>query len=77
MSLWTLIKIIVLLINSVAVLNEERFLRRIGFGYRPEVAGEESIKSKIINLLHAVRTLLRIPLILVNIVVILISLLVG
>ncbi|CAE7103081.1 unnamed protein product [Rhizoctonia solani] len=79
-----------LLINAIAILNEERFLARImgiqvgwssvgpqpgqqynqydrtGFG-----EGGSEVKSKMINLIGAVRTLLRIPLIIVNIVVIL------
>ncbi|KAG2382240.1 hypothetical protein C9374_005442 [Naegleria lovaniensis] len=77
MALWVLIKIIVLLVNAVAVLNEERFLRRIGFGYRPEVVAEESLKARTINLLHAVRTLLRIPLIFINAFVIVLLVLFG
>ncbi|PVG03425.1 Yos1-domain-containing protein [Serendipita vermifera] len=63
-----LIYIFILLINAVAVLNEERFLARIGWsasqtpqqtynGYDQPV--EEGIKSRIINLIAAVRTLLR------------------
>lgn len=64
----------------------------VGFGYRPELVAEESVKARTINLLHAVRTLLRsrfnfnfcgfieiilVPLIFINAFVILISLIVG
>ncbi|KAJ1308997.1 hypothetical protein OPQ81_004679 [Rhizoctonia solani] len=73
-----------LLINAIAVLNEERFLARIGWSsVGPQAQqynqydrtgygeGGSEVKSKLINLIGAVRTLLRIPLIVVNIVVIL------
>ncbi|CAE6505649.1 unnamed protein product [Rhizoctonia solani] len=73
-----------LLINAIAILNEERFLTRIGWssvGPQPGQynqydrtgygEGGSEVKSKLINLIGAVRTLLRIPLIVVNIVVIL------
>ncbi|KAL0477170.1 ier3ip1 [Acrasis kona] len=76
-SLWNLIKVVLLCINALAVLNEERFLRRVGFGYRPEVVAQASVKAQIINLLHAVRTLMRIPLIALNITTIALSLLAG
>jgi hypothetical protein len=77
LSIWNIFKVVLLLVNAIAVLNEERFLRRIGFGYRPEVVAQQNIKAQIINLLHAVRTLMRIPLIGLNIFMIAISLLVG
>lgn len=40
-------------------------------------AAGESIKSRLVNLINAIRTLLRIPLILVNILVILYELVLG
>lgn len=75
--LWKIIQVVVLFINGVAILNEERFLRRIGFGYRPQLAVHESFKARIVNLLHAVRTLLRLPLILVNISMIFLAFILG
>ncbi|CAE6539708.1 unnamed protein product, partial [Rhizoctonia solani] len=90
-----------LLINAVAILNEERFLARIGWSSVGPQPGQQynqydrtgygeggsEVKSKLINLIGAVRTLLRsklspcymllclticpVPLIVVNIVVIL------
>ncbi|EIN10742.1 Yos1-like protein, partial [Punctularia strigosozonata HHB-11173 SS5] len=74
--LGTLIYVSVLLINSIAVLSEERFLARIGWstvqqppvaagyaqGYdQPGLAGQQDIgvKGRLINLISAVRTLLR------------------
>ncbi|EJT49187.1 hypothetical protein A1Q1_01668 [Trichosporon asahii var. asahii CBS 2479] len=68
-------KITLLLVNAVAILNEERFLARIGwstagnpnanagFGSvdNPDSFGQEgqSMKAKAVNLIAAVRTLLR------------------
>ncbi|KAJ2817979.1 hypothetical protein IWW50_005978, partial [Coemansia erecta] len=68
----TLFYVILLLLNGVAVLNEERFLARIGWARNSaELYGDtESVKAKLINLISAVRTLMRIPLIAVNVVVI-------
>ncbi|CAH7681254.1 Yos1-like protein [Phakopsora pachyrhizi] len=82
-----------LLINSVAILNEDRFLARIGwssnsgnpnfgttnqFHHDPSISPNgQSVKEKIINLIGAVRTLMRIPLIGLNIVVIIYELILG
>ncbi|ORZ32240.1 Yos1-like protein [Catenaria anguillulae PL171] len=60
------------MVNAVAILHEERFLARIGWGQQSVYAdysqqgGEGSVKVKVIGLISAVRTLLRIPLIIVN-----------
>ncbi|CCA68107.1 hypothetical protein PIIN_01975 [Serendipita indica DSM 11827] len=75
-----------LVINAIAVLNEERFLARVGWsssqatqqaysGY--EQAPEETIKQRLVHLIAAVRTLLRIPLIGLNILVIAYELVLG
>ncbi|KAH6914917.1 ER-to-golgi transport membrane protein [Coprinopsis sp. MPI-PUGE-AT-0042] len=79
-----------LLINAIAILNEERFLARIGWvspsrqiregnayqqGYDQNGYGggqaELGIKARLIDLISAVRTLMRIPLIAINTLVIL------
>ncbi|WWC66191.1 uncharacterized protein I206_100092 [Kwoniella pini CBS 10737] len=80
-----------LLTNAIAILNEERFLARIGwssstasssnagFGQSPnphmynDAFGQNvnegpGVKAKLINLISATRTLMRIPLIVVNVV---------
>jgi hypothetical protein len=84
-----------LLINAMAILNEDRFLARIGWsstqpsnvnaafhqpydqtGYgvaQPDVG----VKVRLINLIGAVRTLMRIPLIGLNLVVIIYQVLLG
>jgi hypothetical protein len=56
--------VIVLALNAVAILNEERFLARLGwtgadnqgFGASP---GEESVKARLVSLINAVRTVMR------------------
>ncbi|EPQ27904.1 uncharacterized protein PFL1_04648 [Pseudozyma flocculosa PF-1] len=80
-----------LLINAIAILNEERFLARVGWssnqpqsfdqgfgGPTPGQMGQDaSIKARLVNLISAVRVLMRIPLIAVNIVVIIYELILG
>ncbi|KAF7729556.1 Protein transport protein yos1 [Apophysomyces ossiformis] len=79
LGLGQLFYVLLFFINAIAVLSEERFLARIGWSAQPEAGfgGEQSIKFKIINLISAVRTLMRIPLIGINIVVIIYELLLG
>ncbi|KAI8927753.1 Yos1-like protein [Entophlyctis helioformis] len=78
----TLFYVSLLLVNAIAVLHEERFLARIGLsqtGFQMQPGGVDptSIKHKLINLISAVRTLLRFPLVLLNIVVIVYELILG
>ncbi|KAJ1982163.1 hypothetical protein H4R34_001798 [Dimargaris verticillata] len=51
-----------LLLNAVAILNEQRFLARIGWS-SGQATGfpdpNQSIKARLVNLISAVRTLLR------------------
>ncbi|CAD0057358.1 unnamed protein product [Aureobasidium pullulans] len=55
----------VLLVNAIAILSEDRFLARIGWGstqQEPAFGGPSdntSVKSKVINLISSVRTLMR------------------
>lgn len=75
----------VLLTNAIAILSEDRFLARIGwsassttepaFGAGP--GGDQSVKAKIVNLIASVRTLMRIPLIAINTLVIVYELVLG
>ncbi|SCU92454.1 LAMI_0E10506g1_1 [Lachancea mirantina] len=81
-GLGRLFYVVLLLINAVAVLSEERFLRRIGLvagSNQGAVFGqqENTAKSKVVQLISAVQTLLRIPLIGINILVIGYELLLG
>lgn len=57
----------VLVTNAIAILSEDRFLARIGWSssaasepaFGTGAAGEASVKSKMINLIASVRTLMR------------------
>ncbi|EMF13893.1 Yos1-like protein [Sphaerulina musiva SO2202] len=78
-----LFQVSVLLINSLAVLSEDRFLARIGWGssqqqqqFEPSFGGgggmqdPTSLSAKMSNLINSVRTLMRIPLIFLNVLII-------
>ncbi|KAI8905332.1 Yos1-like protein [Powellomyces hirtus] len=80
LSLGTLFYVGLLFINAIAVLHEERFLARIGLGPSSSQGfGDQSatVKYKVINLISAIRTLLRFPLVAINIVVIVYELIFG
>ena len=66
-----------LLVNGAAVLNEDRFLAKVGWGYEASRSEPQNVKKQIINLLHAVRLLFTLPLMALNIVVIVLKLLLG
>ena len=66
-----------LALNGCAVLSEERFLVRIGWGYEQCRNEGASVKKQIVSLLHAVRLVFRIPLIFLNVLVILVKLVLG
>ncbi|KAI9595998.1 Yos1-like-domain-containing protein [Syncephalis fuscata] len=66
LSIGSILYVLLLLINSLAILNEERFLAPIGWASIPQdqvyahgIGQSVSVKAKIINLVSAVRTLLR------------------
>ncbi|KAF2217455.1 hypothetical protein CERZMDRAFT_92104 [Cercospora zeae-maydis SCOH1-5] len=74
-----LFQVSVLLINSLAVLSEDRFLARIGWGTSQQseptfgsggMQDPTSLTAKFANLINSVRTLMRIPLIFLNIMII-------
>jgi len=76
-TLGVLIEAVLLFVNALAILNEERFLRPLGWANVPGELNDDSPKDKIVNLLHSVRFLLRIPLIGVNAVYIVYLLILG
>ncbi|XP_023024039.1 immediate early response 3-interacting protein 1 [Leptinotarsa decemlineata] len=80
-TLWNLLEATILCLNSVCILNEDRFLVKIGWSSKsPSVQGfgeNPSAKSQIFNLIHSIRTVARIPLILLNIIMIIIKLILG
>ena len=66
-----------LLANGAAVLSEDRFLAKLGWGYEQTRQDPPSIKKQIINMLYAVRFLLTLPLIGLNTLVIVYKLVAG
>jgi len=56
LGLGQLFYLTVLLLNSIAILNPDRFLARIGLIGSVE---EEGVKAKVVQLVGAVRTLMR------------------
>ncbi|KAK0551462.1 hypothetical protein OC861_000532 [Tilletia horrida] len=93
LGLGSLALTLLLITNAIAILNEERFLARIGwsqsqiqnhhlqdpsgFGGGGGGMGEPGIKARLVNLISAVRMLMRLPLIVINLVVILYLLILG
>lgn len=66
-----------LALNGAAVLSEDRFLVKIGWGYDQTRNEPASVKKQIVSLLHAVRLVFTIPLIALNSLVMLFKLLLG
>ncbi|KAK2154012.1 hypothetical protein LSH36_279g02066 [Paralvinella palmiformis] len=78
LGLYSLLESVVLCINAVCILHEERFLSKIGWGSDQRGFGEEpGVKAQIINLIRSVRTVMKIPLIVVNTAMILLKLVFG
>ncbi|KAL1869309.1 hypothetical protein VTK73DRAFT_3176 [Phialemonium thermophilum] len=77
-----LIYVSCLLVNAIAILSEDRFLARIGLSpssYDPAFGqnADASVKAKVIHLIASVRTLMRIPLIVINTLIIVYELVLG
>ncbi|KAM9424297.1 immediate early response 3-interacting protein 1 [Pholidichthys leucotaenia] len=80
LTLYALIQTAVLCTNAVAVLHEERFLSKIAWGVDQGVGGfgdDPGIRAQILSLIRSVRTVTRVPLIIVNSAVIVLLLLFG
>ncbi|EFQ98634.1 hypothetical protein MGYG_08942 [Nannizzia gypsea CBS 118893] len=75
-GLGKLFQVVILIINAIAILSEDRFLARIGWSRTQHDAGfgathdSTSIKAKSADLIASVRTVMRIPLIAINMLVI-------
>ncbi|KAJ6778222.1 hypothetical protein OIU74_002080 [Salix koriyanagi] len=77
MGFWAFLEGILLFANSMAILNEDRFLAPRGWTLS-ELQGRtrNSLKGQIIGLVHACQ-FMRLPLILLNIIVIIVKLFYG
>lgn len=75
-SLYNLFKAGLLCANAVAILHPKRFLAKYGYDRMDPSGGTASIKNQIVGFLGAV-SYLKIPLIIVNSLVILIEIVAG
>jgi hypothetical protein len=71
----------ILLLNAMAILSEDRFLARVGFASVNNdnfgQGADQSVKAKITNLVNSVRMVMKVPLIVINSFIILYELLLG
>jgi len=79
LTIMALLEAGLLVVNAICVLHEQRFLAKVGwasdnargFGEQP------GMKTQALNIIHSVRTIMRIPLIFINVLVIVKKLLLG
>ncbi|KAJ8899813.1 hypothetical protein K2173_019514 [Erythroxylum novogranatense] len=77
MGFWTLLEGLLLFANALAILNEDRFLARRGWTLAEIQGGRRnSLKGQVIGLIHAFQ-FMRLPLIILNIIVIIVKLFAG
>ncbi|XP_012539514.1 immediate early response 3-interacting protein 1 [Monomorium pharaonis] len=79
-TLWTLFEATLLCLNAICVLNEERFLAKVGWASWQNVQGfgePPTAKSQILNLIKSIRTVMRVPLIFFNILTLIVKLVLG
>ncbi|XP_072742613.1 immediate early response 3-interacting protein 1 [Anoplolepis gracilipes] len=79
-TLWTLFEATLLCLNAVCILNEERFLAKVGWASWQNVQGfgePPTAKSQILNLIKSIRTVMRVPLIFFNILTLIVKLILG
>ncbi|XP_041369993.1 immediate early response 3-interacting protein 1-like [Gigantopelta aegis] len=77
-TFYSLIEAMILCLNAVCILHEERFLSKFGLGSDQRGFGESpGTKTQLLNLIRSIRTVMRFPLIGINIVVILLKMVLG
>jgi len=71
-GLYSLLEAALLMLNAVCVLHEERFLAKFGWSAQHNKGFGESggVKTQILDIIRSVRTVMRIPLIFINVLVI-------
>uniref|UniRef100_A0A1I7Z1U7 Immediate early response 3-interacting protein 1 n=1 Tax=Steinernema glaseri TaxID=37863 RepID=A0A1I7Z1U7_9BILA len=79
LSFYGLLEASLLVVNGLAIVNRERVLNKIvkNSQYSSFDNQESSVKMQLVNLVIAVQTVMRIPLIAINIFVILVKLVMG
>ena len=82
-ALYSLVQAVVLCLNAVCVLNEERFLSKLSISAPHRGFGENNnnnkgaVASQALNLVRAVQTVMKIPLIALNVMVMTVEVLFG
>ncbi|CAG2167665.1 unnamed protein product [Oppiella nova] len=67
LSIYGLLETSLLIVNAIVILNEERFLSKIGWGRHSLNAAQHtygqhmdnSVKSQLLNMIHSIRTVMR------------------
>lgn len=73
LSIYTLMQSVLLVVNAIAILNEDRLLRRYGWARNQVDRNQEGFKARTMDLIHSVQTVMRVPLLFVNTFVIIIK----
>lgn len=82
-TLWSLLEAGLLVVNAICILHEQRFLAKVGWttaslGSATHGFGEQpGVKAQVLNIIHSTRTVMRIPLIFINSLVVVKKLLLG
>jgi len=78
-GLYSLLEAALLVLNAICVLHEERFLAKVGWSANSNQGFGEppGVKKQILDIIRSVRTVMRIPLIFINSLVIVKKLLLG
>ncbi|AHL30150.1 Yos1-like protein [Encephalitozoon intestinalis ATCC 50506] len=67
-SLMSVVYGVLFLLNSIVILDEKRFLSRVGLPLSPEARGILGpSRKKVVDLIRAIKTVMKIPLIVLNI----------
>ncbi|WKX89084.1 hypothetical protein Q1695_008605 [Nippostrongylus brasiliensis] len=79
LSFYGLLEAALLILNGIAVLHRDRFLKKYGFGVPSHSfeSDSSSVKDQLVRLVLAVQTVMRMPLIGINIIVIAFKLILG
>ncbi|KAF0764643.1 immediate early response 3-interacting protein 1 [Aphis craccivora] len=77
-SLWTLLEASLLCLNAICILNEDRVLAKYGWStVNREFEDTPSTKTQILALMKSIRTVVKYPLIIFNLLIILVKSLTG
>uniref|UniRef100_A0AC34QLS4 Immediate early response 3-interacting protein 1 n=1 Tax=Panagrolaimus sp. JU765 TaxID=591449 RepID=A0AC34QLS4_9BILA len=77
-SLYSILEFVLLILNGFAIVNKERVLDKYLRNHQHSFhSNDASVMMRLVNLILSIQTVLRIPLIMVNSMVIVVKLLLG